>query len=253
MSGFSTLASPGAAQPDPTKHVNYTLGMVLGVDDFTQEFAYLSNRDQLLARTLHGYGTVCGLRVTYSPNDGNPQMIVEPGMAVTPRGQFVSVPVTQCAQINAWLQANSAEVEQRRQGVDPSAPLPLYVVLCYRECPTDMAPIPGEPCRSEDEAMAPARLADDYRLELRFVPPEQTEEQALRAFVDWLNDIEIVAGGASSTSLEDFAEAVRQALSTAQADGAALQPAAAPLIKPGGGGKVKKPSAGSGLPGQNLA
>ena len=36
------------AEPNPAKHVNFNVGMVLGVDDFTQEFAYLSGRDQLL-------------------------------------------------------------------------------------------------------------------------------------------------------------------------------------------------------------
>ena len=38
------------ADPNPAKHVNFNVGMVLGVDDFTQEFAYLSGRDQWLAR-----------------------------------------------------------------------------------------------------------------------------------------------------------------------------------------------------------
>jgi len=49
--------------PSPAKHVNYTLGMILGVDDFVQEFAYLSSRDQSLARDVVGYGTVSGLRI----------------------------------------------------------------------------------------------------------------------------------------------------------------------------------------------
>ena len=51
------------AEPNPAKHVNFNVGMVLGVDDFTQEFAYLSGRDQWLARDLIGYGTVRGLNV----------------------------------------------------------------------------------------------------------------------------------------------------------------------------------------------
>ena len=38
------------AEPNPAKHVNF--GMVLGVDDFTQEFAYLSGRDQWLSRAI---------------------------------------------------------------------------------------------------------------------------------------------------------------------------------------------------------
>ena len=64
MSCFSAkTTTSNMAEPNPTKHVNYNLGMVLGVDDFTQEFAYLSGRDQWLARDLIGYGTVRGLRV----------------------------------------------------------------------------------------------------------------------------------------------------------------------------------------------
>ena len=37
-------ATPDAVAPDPSKHVNYTFGMLLGVDDFKQEFAYLAGR-----------------------------------------------------------------------------------------------------------------------------------------------------------------------------------------------------------------
>ena len=49
MTCFSSVKTAAVAEPDPAKHVNYNLGMVLGVDDFTQEFAYLSERDQWMA------------------------------------------------------------------------------------------------------------------------------------------------------------------------------------------------------------
>ena len=43
MSCFTTVSAVTAdSDLDLTKHVNYTSGMILGVDDFTQEFAYLS-------------------------------------------------------------------------------------------------------------------------------------------------------------------------------------------------------------------
>ena len=54
---------------DPTQHVNYAKGMVLGVDDFRQEFAYLSGRDQWLVRDAIGYGTASGLHV-FVESDG---------------------------------------------------------------------------------------------------------------------------------------------------------------------------------------
>jgi hypothetical protein len=87
---------------DIGKHVNYTLGMVLGADDFMQEFAYHSGRDQLLARELMGYGTICGLQVIVKNEDGGSQIFVEPGTALTPTGQFVRISEKQCALVNDW-------------------------------------------------------------------------------------------------------------------------------------------------------
>src|SRR5215207_10297648 len=169
---------PTRSRPlDPAKHVNFTLGMLLGVDDFTQEFAYLSGRDQWLARDMLGFGTVCGLRVSVEPDARGPRVAVEPGTALTPHGQLVRVPTRQCAYLNEWLAAHDTAVTER-VGSPPG--LRLHVVLCYRACETDAVPIPGEPCRSEDDVMAASRLTDDYVLELRFAPPDQDEEDAVR-------------------------------------------------------------------------
>src|SRR5947199_6841814 len=106
METFMPRVSPAVATPDPSKHVNYALGMVLGVDDFTQEFAYLSGRDQWLARDLLGYGTVCGLRVTVDSTSRGPHVTVEPGTALSPQGQLIRVTPAQCAYLNDWLVAN---------------------------------------------------------------------------------------------------------------------------------------------------
>ena len=67
-----------------------------------------------------------------------------------------------------------------------SGEISLYLTLCYADCQTRPVPIPGEPCRSEDELMKPSRIADDYRLTLRGTAPAQVEEDALRDFVRWL-------------------------------------------------------------------
>src|SRR4051794_9806415 len=107
MSSFTaTTASPSAAPIDPRKHVNYTLGMVLGVDDFRQEHAFLSGRDKWLARDLIGYGTECGLRVSIEAQASGPRVVVAPGVAITPRGQKVAVSPAQCASLNDWIAAH---------------------------------------------------------------------------------------------------------------------------------------------------
>lgn len=204
--------SASMADPNPAKHVNFNVGMVLGVDDFTQEFAYLSGRDQWLARDLIGYGTVRGLNVRIEVDAvKGPRVVVEPGVALSPRGQLICVPAAQCAYLKNWVADHSEDIATHL-GSPPDTSLPLYVVLCYRNCPTDNVPIAGEPCRSEDKLMAPSRLSDDFSLELRLEKPNQREENAVRDFVAWLKQVEISADQ-QSTPLDQFLQAIRDAAS----------------------------------------
>jgi hypothetical protein len=70
---------------DPSKHVNYLLGMVLGVKDFTQEFAYLSGRDRWMARDLIGYGTCSGLAAAVEKDGTNgPRVRIKPERSLRP-------------------------------------------------------------------------------------------------------------------------------------------------------------------------
>ena len=200
------------ADPNPAKHVNFNVGMVLGVDDFTQEFAYLSGRDQWLARDLIGYGTVRGLNVRMEVDAiKGPRVVVEPGVALSPRGQLICVPTAQCAYLKDWV-ADHAEEITPQVSSPPDSDLQLYVVVCYRNCPTDDVPIAGEPCRSEDKLMAPSRLKDDFVLELRLQKPNQREEDAVRDFVAWLKQVQI-SDADPSTPLNDFLQAIRDAAS----------------------------------------
>jgi hypothetical protein len=208
-----SLLSPSASEPDPTKRVNYNLGMVLGVDDFTQEFAYLSGRDQWMARDLLGYGTVTGLDVGREIESGGPQVSVTPGVALSPRGRLIRVATAQCSSLNGWLAAHREELlSVLGSPSNDRASLRLFVVLGYRECPTDMVPIPGVPCRSEEETTAASRMADDFRMELRLEAPDQQEEDALRDFVAWLSQVEITdETGGSMVTVAEFEDAIRSA------------------------------------------
>lgn len=197
-------AALASAALDPSQHVNYARGMVLGVDDFTQEFAYLAGRARWLAREAVGYGTTTGLAVAAEDGGADgPRLRVTAGAALVPAGRLVCVPVDQCAVINRWLAKpeNAATVTRLLNPVSPPVSPPasppavpdvtsgvvsLYLTLCHHECLTRPVPIPGEPCRAADELMAPSRVADDFRLELRARPPAQVEEDALRDYVLWL-------------------------------------------------------------------
>jgi hypothetical protein len=207
MTTFAPTA-PAVAPPDPSKHVNFTLGMVLGVDDFTQEFGYLSARDRWIVRDLIGYGVVSGLRVTIDdPTADNPRVMVAPGVAATPSGRLLCIAPAQCAQLLDWVRANRDDVE--RNASPPPDAARLYVVACYRECPVDDVPIPGEPCRSEEDLMAPSRMQDSFQLELRLDAPEQLEEDSIRDFVQWLSAVPVVEG--ATENLDDFLTDLRTA------------------------------------------
>lgn len=211
MSCFTEMRVLATGAPDPTKHVNFVRGMVLGEDEFKQEFAWLSGRDQWLARDLIGYGTVRGLKVQIDRDaDKGPRIYVHPGVALTPAGQLVCVPTAQCAHLNEWLGRHANEV-QAVVGSPPPNPLRLYLLLCYRDCPTDNVPIPGEPCRSEDQLVQPSRLRDDFILELRVERPEQREERALRAFCALLRRVDMSDSDIESVPLDRFLKELRQA------------------------------------------
>lgn len=206
----SKSANLQVTTPDPGKHVNYLLGMVLGEDDFRQEFAYHANRDMWLARDLIGYGTVRGLAVSTEAAGSNEVRVrVEAGVALSPNGQLICVPEAQCAELNGWLKANAEAVHQA-VGAVPGK-LDLYLTLCYRACPTDAMPIPGEPCRSDAELTQPSRLADDFCLGFKLQAPAQREEDAIRDFCQWLRQVDMRDNGAPSTSMDNFLAAIRNA------------------------------------------
>lgn len=214
-SAFATaVAAPKTLAPDPSKRVNYTLGMLLGVDDFNQEFAYLSGRDQWLARDLLGYGTLNGLRVSLDTPEKGPRVNVTSGSALSPCGQLICVKPAQCAYLNDWLAANQAAVTQLVTS-PPGNPLRLYLVLCYRSCPVDAVPIPGEPCRTDSDLTAPSRLQDDFHLELRTTAARQPDEDAVREFAQWLDQIQLTDDAGSFISPQDFEKTIRSAIPAA--------------------------------------
>lgn len=198
---------PGPVEADPCKRVNYTLGMLLGVDDFVQESAYHGARRREMARELVGYGTVHGLQVVVEPEDDRgPRVRVMPGMAWLPSGTPVCVDGPQCANLNDWLATHASELPPLAGG----GVLDLFLVLSHAQCLTDNVPIPGEPCRDDSELMQPSRVADGFRLELRLAPPPQREEDAIRDFVVWLLSVPLAASSPPLAE-EEFIAQLRDA------------------------------------------
>src|SRR6516225_9499040 len=110
MSNMFQTSSPSPGKLDPLKRVNYSFGLVLGVEEFLQEDTYFLSRHNRENRLLHGHGTVCGLDVT-APTSPIIEVRVAPGWAINPMGQEIHVPQLMCVQMNDWLQANLAALK----------------------------------------------------------------------------------------------------------------------------------------------
>ena len=227
MTAFAPCATGLPSAPaDPARRVHYTHGLVLGVAELTQEFAYLAGRDQWAIRDLIGYGTVSGLQVE-SRTDGTdgPRIVVSAGVAVSPSGRLIRITAAQQAFVNQWLDANRGEVSRRADidlGSPPTASIELHLVLCYRERLTGTIPGPGTPCRSEDVATVPSRVADDFVLELRLDRPLDRESTELARFVGLLPQIEVVDGGGATR--DEFLDALRLALASASSPPETIPP-----------------------------
>jgi hypothetical protein len=233
-SPFSAVTTRPTA--DPGRHVNFTTGMVLGVDDYHQEFVYHSARDKWIVRDFLGYGTLSGLAVTLEDGGAEgPRVRVTAGSAAAPSGQLICVGRDQCGWLNPWL-ARGETAEKLRLLLAPGATqavLNLFLTLCYVDCAVADVPIPGEPCRSDENLMAPSRIADDYCLDFCLDPPLMAESAAIENLTAFFGTLNV--NNANSSSMAAFAEAMRLAelqlrLAFGLTEAAAPAPVAGDLI-----------------------
>lgn len=210
----------------PDLRVNYAFGMVLGVDDFTQEQRYFLEKEHLHNRALHGFGTVFGLNVDLStPSDRADDLLitVRPGMGIDQLGRAFVVRSDQCARLAAWLAAEERRdpgvIARRRQGL--SGDMSVYVVARYAECTDALVPIPGQPCSSAEQTQAPSRIRDSFAIELRWEPPAMPVWEAVRDLADLMARVRVVRGLPAAHSDEEAILALVRAIG-------------APALSPGG-------------------
>lgn len=214
---------------DPWKRVRYAHGLVLGVDEFQQEELRFLAAEWRQNRELHGFGTVCGFEVRVRDTPSGPEIYVAPGLAIDPKGRWIHVSEARCALLNEWLRRNSSALGSPPLGSPPGI-VSLFLCLCYRECETDLVPIPGGPCRTVDESMSASRITESFSLDLTLGPPDQTEVEAVRAFAMLLGRLDVVPAGSAAMTvaeLEDLVRALAPALSSPPGS-----PQASPLGSP---------------------
>lgn len=138
---------------EPPKRNNFFAGRLLSAADFAAEQNYFLGRLRRHNRLLHGSGVVEGLRVSVTSDTTAPSITVGPGYALDPRGNDICV----CT-------ATVLPLPQKGSS--------LYVVIGYRECPTDPILVPAGPAEP-DSTTKPSRIADTFELLLSGTLPQK--------------------------------------------------------------------------------
>jgi len=215
MKDCVTIQTENSMLP-PNKRTNYAFGMVMDVDAFRQEQTHFEWKHALGNRLLHGYGTVCGLRVHSEADGSDVKILVEPGYAVDPHGRWIWVKEQLCARLNAWVNENQ---EANEDFVAPGTNQ-VFVTLCYDECPTDLVPIAGKACATDEDTRAPSRILETLQAGFAWDKPEQTSEDFSHQFGSLLAAVVL-----TDDSLDDESEFFLDRV-------AALGEAASPLTSP---------------------
>jgi hypothetical protein len=136
------------------QRVNYTTGMLLGVDDFKTEQQYLRDRLRRHNRLLHGSGIAAGLDVAVEQDAAGSRITIAPGFALDPAG-------------------NEICVEQPVQLALPPPGPELFVLLHYAEQPCRNVPVVAS--GTGDDAVGgtlsqPTRIVETFSVALAAAP-----------------------------------------------------------------------------------
>jgi DNA-binding beta-propeller fold protein YncE len=152
----------------PTQErLNYFTGQFLAARDFRAEQLYHIDKHRQHNRYLHGYGTVCGLRVVQHSNEAcrDRYVIVEPGLALDGCGREIFVPETQYVDVGAKLAPQKADPTQTGKH--------LLISLCYQECETEFVPALYAECGCTDTGCEANRIYEGFEIEAKLVDDDK--------------------------------------------------------------------------------
>ena len=147
--------------------VRYYYGQRLGVMELNDASAYHAGKHAFHNAHLHGVGVVCGLRAERYVTQGAPLttvLRVRRGVAIDACGREILVGVDQCIDVGAWFARNRTRPEIAAWAANSTQQ--LTVAVRYRECPSDPAPAPRDPCGCDDSGCEYGRIREGFELAL---------------------------------------------------------------------------------------
>jgi hypothetical protein len=152
---------------DPFVRNNYFTGKMMGAGEFVAETQYHSEKLRHHHVRLHGWGVVCGLKVTQHPAvECRPRyVLVEPGSAIDCCGHEILVPDPEYVEVSAF-----PAVKKLAQSTT-AALHALTLCVRFRECPTEDVPALYDDCGCDDTKCLPNRILESYEFDVMVDPP----------------------------------------------------------------------------------
>jgi hypothetical protein len=160
----ATPCQPGCPACDfgPFTRNHYFTGKLLVERDFRDEQRYYIDKLRHHHQRLHGWGVVCGLKVTPHENSAcrDRYVCVEPGTAIDCCGREILVKERDCIDITK-LPSYQTIVDEGSGKVHK-----LQICIRYRECPTEEIPVLYDECGCDETRCAPNRILESYEIDL---------------------------------------------------------------------------------------
>jgi DNA-binding beta-propeller fold protein YncE len=171
----------------PTQErLNYFTGQFLAERDFRDEQLYLLGKQRQHNRYLHGWGTVCGLKVVQHPNEAcrDRFVVLQPGMALDCCGREIVVQDKDCIDLVKELPQTLTE---------QSDDCHLLISLCYCECKTEFVPALYSDCGCDETGCEANRIHEGYEIKVQLVDqlpePKVTDPAVLQ--MKWNNTLPV--------------------------------------------------------------
>ena len=162
---------------------NYFCGHLLTDTDLSTEQQYVIEKHKLYNRTLHGWGIVCGLRLTCGDDECCGSIVIDEGYAIDDCGNDLVVCEPQRFDVVSLLKEKGWIVGDLVY--DPCAPDDpkdecdytqcFYVTVCYDEEPRDFTTPFVAGCRPTLTECEPTRIREGVRFDVLDKLPDENE------------------------------------------------------------------------------
>ena len=164
----------------------YFDGKLLVTRDFQGEQSYFKGKQRLHNSMLHGYGTVCGLKIEPHPNSAcrHQYVVLNPGLALDCCGNEIVVREQTIVDLRQEIETALRQKNLFPESGNPD-PLNVYIRLAYREGDVEQIPALLDDCGHGETHTEFNRTRETYQLFVDLDDPVREETDPLDARLEW--------------------------------------------------------------------